>query len=115
MQSPLVGRYVRFWRHCGLWRIRKPHAIILSERFLRFIGSSVVGSSGIFVATAVCFGQACCVLVLERSFAGTIIQVLRNVNLIPLGNSHHPITSTAKLSTKKPSFQPQQHLKNRSS
>jgi len=33
------------------------------------------------VATAVCFGQACCVLVLERSLAGTIIQVLRNVNL----------------------------------
>jgi hypothetical protein len=60
------------------------------------------------MGTAVCFGPGCCVLVLvlvfvlsaavlvlERSLAGTIIQVLRNVNLIPHSNYHHPITSTS--------------------
>jgi hypothetical protein len=31
------------------------------------------------------------VLVLERSLAGAITQLLRNVNFIPQGNSHQPI------------------------
>ncbi|MFN5101242.1 MAG: hypothetical protein ACK5GJ_00445 [Planctomycetota bacterium] len=52
----------------------------------------------LFVGTAICFGPCCCVLVLsetvlvlERSLAGAIIQLLRNVNFIPQGNSHQPI------------------------
>jgi len=44
---------------------------------------------------AIYFGPGRCVLVLERSLAGAIIQVLGNFKFIPKINSHHPSTITS--------------------